>query len=211
MVTAGPTYEAIDPVRFIGNHSSGKMGFALAEELYFQGADVLLVTGPTQQKTAYKGVKVVQVVSAAEMFDACVAAFPTTDIAVMAAAVADYTPSSVSTDKIKKQAENLQLPLTRTKDILQWLGQQKKEGQFVVGFALETSNEKENALAKLRSKNADCIILNSLNDKGAGFGGDTNKVTILDKTGKEKKIELTVKKDIAKDIVSFIALQIHVV
>jgi len=210
LVTAGPTYEAIDPVRFIGNHSSGKMGFALAEELYLQGADVLLVTGPTQQKTAYPGIRVIHVVSAAEMFTACEAAFQTMDITIMSAAVADYTPVSVANEKIKKQSGDLQLSLIKTKDILQYLGQQKRADQFIAGFALETNNEKENALAKLRSKHADCIILNSLRDAGAGFGGDTNKVTIIDKAGTEKNIELTSKKDIAKNIVSFIALQIHV-
>jgi len=209
MVTAGPTYEAIDPVRFIGNHSSGKMGFALAEELYLRGAEVLLITGPTQQQTTYKGIRVQKVVSAAEMFTASDAAFPSTDIAIMSAAVADYTPTTVADEKIKKRSVNFELSLTQTKDILQHIGQQKKPGQFVVGFALETNNEKENALAKLVSKNADCIILNSMNDKGAGFGGDTNRVTILGKSGEERNIELKSKKEIAKDIVSFIASQIH--
>ena len=209
MVTAGPTYEAIDPVRFIGNHSSGKMGFALAEELYLQGAEVLLITGPTQQRTTYKGIDIKKVVSATEMFAASEAAFPAMDIAIMSAAVADYTPTTVADEKIKKRSANFELSLTKTKDILQHIGQQKKPGQFVAGFALETNNEKENALAKLVSKNADCIILNSMNDKGAGFGGDTNKVTILSKSGEEQEIALKTKKEIAKDIVSFIVLQIH--
>jgi phosphopantothenoylcysteine decarboxylase/phosphopantothenate--cysteine ligase len=209
LVTAGPTYEAIDPVRFVGNHSSGKMGFALAEELYLRGAAVELVTGPTQQKTAYKGIRVTKVVSAAEMFTACESLFPSMDIAVMAAAVADYTPEQVSNEKIKKETSNFALPLTRTKDILKYIGTQKKKGQFVVGFALETNNEKENALAKLRSKDADGIVLNSLRDEKAGFGVDTNKVTILDKSGKEWVSELKSKKEIAKDIVSFIVSQTH--
>jgi len=209
LVTAGPTYEAIDPVRFVGNHSSGKMGFALAEELYLRGAAVELVTGPTQQHTAYKGIGVTKVVSAAEMFTACEALFPSMDIAVMAAAVADYTPEKVSNEKIKKETSNFELSLTKTKDILKYIGTQKKKGQFVVGFALETNNEKENALAKLRSKDADGIVLNSLRDEKAGFGVDTNKVTILDKSGKEWVSELKSKKEIAKDIVSFIVSQTH--
>jgi phosphopantothenoylcysteine decarboxylase/phosphopantothenate--cysteine ligase len=209
LVTAGPTYEAIDPVRFVGNHSSGKMGFALAEELYLRGAAVELVTGPTQQHIAYKGIKVTKVVSAAEMFTACEALFPSMDIAVMAAAVADYTPEEVSNEKIKKETGNFALSLTKTKDILKYIGTQKKKDQFVLGFALETNNEKENALAKLRSKNADGIVLNSLRDEKAGFGVDTNKVTILVKSGKEWVSELKSKKEIAKDIVSFIVSQTH--
>ena len=205
MVTAGPTYEAIDPVRFIGNHSSGKMGFALAEELYLQGADVLLITGPSQQKISYKGIELVRVISAAEMFIACESAFAKADIMVMSAAVADYTPLNAATEKIKKQSDSFDLSLKKTTDILKHLGQQKKAGQFLVGFALETNNEKENALAKLRSKNLDAIILNSLNDTGAGFGVDTNQVTVIDKSGQEKSFTLKSKKEIAKDIVSFIA------
>ncbi len=204
LVTAGPTYEAIDPVRFIGNHSSGKMGFALAEELYMQGADVILVTGPTQQQVAYKGIQLISVTSASDMFDACTTAFVTADITVMAAAVADYTPASVADQKIKKQSDTLDIALNKTRDILKHLGSQKKDGQFLVGFALETNNEKANAVAKLQSKNLDAIVLNSLNDQGAGFGGDTNQVTIIDKSGKEKNISLTSKKETAKEIVSFI-------
>jgi phosphopantothenoylcysteine decarboxylase/phosphopantothenate--cysteine ligase len=209
LVTAGPTYEALDPVRFIGNHSSGKMGFALAEEFYLRGAEVQLVTGPTQLRTHFKGIKITSVVSAAEMFTACVDIFPSVDIAVMSAAVADYTPKQVSSEKIKKQEAGFELPLTRTKDILQYLGSQKQGKQFVAGFALETQNEKANALAKLHSKNADAIVLNSLRDADAGFGVDTNQVTILDKSGKEWVSGLKSKKEIAKDIVSFIAAQIH--
>jgi len=209
MVTAGPTYEAIDPVRFIGNHSSGKMGFALAEELYMQGADVKLITGPTHQQIAYKGIQVTEVVSAADMFTACEAVFDTTDIAVMCAAVADYTPIEVADEKIKKQPGNLVLSLAQTKDILQTIGQKKKPGQFVVGFALETNNEKENALVKLQSKNADCMILNSLRTEGAGFGTDTNQVTIFDRSGKATELAVNTKKGIAKDIVSYIVQQLH--
>ena len=209
MVTAGPTYEAIDPVRFIGNHSSGKMGFALAEELYLNGADVLLITGPTNQRVAYKGIRVTEVVSASDMFTACEEAFDTTDIAIMSAAVADYTPEKVANEKIKKQSGTPELLLTKTKDILQHIGQRKRTGQFVAGFALETNDEKENALIKLQSKNADCIILNSLRTEGAGFGTDTNKVTIFDRSGAVTEIGLKPKKGIAKDIVSYIVQQIH--
>ncbi|MBI2284561.1 MAG: bifunctional phosphopantothenoylcysteine decarboxylase/phosphopantothenate--cysteine ligase CoaBC [Bacteroidetes bacterium] len=209
MVTAGPTYEAIDPVRFIGNHSSGKMGFALAEELYLRGADVQLITGPTQQTTAFTGIRVNKVRSAAEMFDASVAIFPGVDIAVMSAAVADYSPEKTADEKIKKQPGNLALVLVPTKDILRYVGTHKKQGQYVVGFALETQNEKENARKKLESKQADCIVLNSLRDEAAGFGVDTNKVTLLSKDGSEMVTELKSKKEIAKDIVSFIVSRLH--
>lgn len=205
LVTAGPTYEAIDPVRFVGNHSSGKMGFAIAEELYNRGAAVTLVTGPTQQKIAGSHIQVVHVQSAAEMFDAAQNAFAGADITVMAAAVADYTPASPATEKIKKNGATLELSLNKTKDILKHLGSIKKEGQVLIGFALETEHEKANALTKLQSKNLDAIVLNSLRDKGAGFGVDTNQVTIIDKNGTEKNIALKSKKEIAKDIVSFIA------
>lgn len=209
MVTAGPTYEAIDPVRFVGNHSSGKMGFALAEELYMRGADVELIIGPTHQRTNYKGIHVTPVVSAAGMFTACEKVFPSTDLVVMSAAVADYSPVTTANEKIKKQSGNLELSLAPTKDILQYLGSKKRKDQYVVGFALETNNEKENALKKLQSKNADCIVLNSLKDADAGFSGDTNKITILDRSGKEWVSELKSKREIAKDIVSFIVSQIH--
>ena len=209
LVTAGPTYEAIDPVRFIGNHSSGKMGFALAEELYLCGAAVNLVTGPTQQQTVYKGIMVTKVVSASEMFAACEQLFPMVDIAIMSAAVADYTPIDIANEKIKKQSGNLELSLTQTKDILRYVGTQKKDHQYIVGFALETRNEKENALKKLVSKNADCIVLNSLRDEAAGFGVDTNQVTILSKSGKEIVTGIKSKKEIAKDIVSFIVSELH--
>jgi phosphopantothenoylcysteine decarboxylase/phosphopantothenate--cysteine ligase len=204
LVTAGPTYESIDPVRFIGNHSSGKMGFALAEALYLRGADVTLVTGPTQEKPGYTGIRVLSVQSAAEMFDACETAFAAADITVMAAAVADYSPATVAAEKIKKQSGTLEMVLNKTKDILKYLGELKKTGQVLIGFALETNDEKAHALAKLQSKNLDAIVLNSLQDKGAGFGGDTNKVMIIDRSGKEMNIALKSKKETAKDIVSFI-------
>lgn len=204
MVTAGPTYEAIDPVRFIGNHSSGKMGFAIAEELYLRGADVTLITGPTHQKTSYKGIEVQPVVSGDEMYNAATKSFISAQIAVMSAAVADYKPVTAATDKIKKKQEEWEISLVKNKDILLQLGKEKKKGQFLVGFALETSNEKENALGKLQSKNADAIVLNSLNDKDAGFGIDTNAVTIFHSNGAELKTGVKSKKEVAADIVSFI-------
>lgn len=209
LVTAGPTYEPIDPVRFIGNHSSGKMGFAIAEELYLQGADVTLVTGPTHETLAYKGITRKDVRSAQEMYNACHEQFAITDIAIMSAAVADYTPETIATEKVKKKEDSWALSLKKTKDILFSLGQIKQPHQFIAGFALETNNEKENALGKLRNKNADCIVLNSLNDNSAGFGFDTNKITILHKSGEEINFELKSKKEVAKDIVSFIISKIH--
>ncbi|MEI2750484.1 MAG: bifunctional phosphopantothenoylcysteine decarboxylase/phosphopantothenate--cysteine ligase CoaBC [Ferruginibacter sp.] len=169
LITAGPTYEAIDPVRFIGNHSSGKMGVALASECKRRGAEVVLVYGPGTA-TIPAGIKVIRVVSAADMYNACTKEFADADIAIMSAAVADYTVQNPAANKIKKESENLVLELEKTKDILKALGAEKKNGQFLVGFALETNNEKENALKKLASKNADMIVLNSLNDAGAGFG-----------------------------------------
>jgi len=203
LVTAGPTYEAIDPVRFIGNHSSGKMGYAIAEELWGRGAEVTLISGPVSFQQQTKGVEVVKVTSAEEMYQAC---FKATDydIAVMAAAVADYTPSVVSDKKIKKSDGELVLSLKKTKDILGMLGKEKSDKQLLIGFALETNNEKENAQKKLKDKNADLIVLNSLNDEGAGFGHDTNRVTLYFKNGIEKQIELKSKKALAKDIVDAI-------
>lgn len=210
IVTAGPTHEAIDPVRFIGNHSSGKMGFAIAEALYLRGADVILITGPTSQQTNYKGITVQPVVSADDMYAAAVKAFEDANIAVMSAAVADYKPAQAAQEKIKKKQDEWSIELVKNKDILHQLGQQKKTGQFLLGFALETNNEKENALSKLKSKNADGIVLNSLNDKDAGFGVDTNTVTIFHASGAEEKIGLKPKKEIAADIVSFIIKHLHV-
>ena len=200
-VTAGPTYEPIDPVRFIGNNSSGKMGVAIAQELYKRGADVTLIMGPSQLELSFKGINLIKVKTAAEMFAACNTIFAETDIAIMAAAVADYTPVTVAEEKIKKKENNLTLELTKTKDILKSLGEKKKKGQIIVGFALETNNEKENALEKLKRKNADILVLNSLNDAGAGFGYDTNKVTIFGKEGKEFNFSTKSKTEVAKDIV----------
>ena len=210
LITAGPTYEKIDPVRFIGNHSSGKMGFALAEEFYLQGADVILIAGPTAERISFNGITVVNVTTSDEMYDACIYYFDDCLVAVMSAAVADYKPVTFSDKKIKKKEDQWQLQLTMTKDILQQLGSIKKSVQFLAGFALETDNEKENAIAKLKNKNADCIILNSLNDKKAGFGFDTNKISILDQLGNERLFELKTKKEVAKDIVSYITEKINV-
>lgn len=207
LVTAGPTYEAIDPVRFISNHSTGKMGIAIAEEMKNRGAEVTLVLGPTT--VAVKpGINIIHVKSAEQMYDACIAAFPDTDIAVMSAAVADYTPVTRANEKIKKTEEQFTIGLTKTKDILKSLGEQKKH-QLLVGFALETNNEKEYALKKLHTKNADFIVLNSLNDAGAGFGHDTNKITIFDKQGNEYPFEVKTKKEVAKDIVNTIIKALH--
>jgi phosphopantothenoylcysteine decarboxylase / phosphopantothenate---cysteine ligase len=208
LVTAGPTYEAIDPVRFIGNHSSGKMGVAIAEALQQSGAEVTLVLGPSSL-TPSDNIKTVRVRSAAEMYDACQAVFANMDIAVMSAAVADYTPVTVAQKKIKKKTDDFSIALTKTKDILLSLGQQKKDGQLLVGFALETNSEREYALGKLQTKNADMIVLNSLNDKGAGFGHDTNKITIFDKEGNEYPFETKTKKQVATDIVNTIIKKIH--
>lgn len=204
LVTAGPTYEAIDPVRFIGNHSSGKMGIAIAKELHRQGADVSLILGPTTGNFSANGIHLTRVISAEDMYEACHKIFENIDLAVMAAAVADYTPVIKAEQKIKKNDSNLNLELTKTKDILKSLGEKKKTDQVLVGFALETVNEKQYALEKLQKKNADMIVLNSLNDPGAGFGHDTNKVTIFQRGGKEMHFETKSKEEVAKDIVATI-------
>ncbi len=208
LVTAGPTYEAIDPVRFIGNHSSGKMGVAIAEEMKNRGAYVTLVLGPSNL-TVSESIEVIKVKSANEMYEACVNRFGNIDIAVMSAAVADYTPVNTASEKIKKNESSFNIELTKTKDILQSLGEKKKAKQLLVGFALETNNEKEFALKKLQTKNADMIVLNSLNDTGAGFGYDTNKITIFDKQGNEYKFDTKPKKEVAKDIVNTIIQLLH--
>ncbi len=203
LVTAGPTYEALDPVRFIGNHSSGKMGMEIANELAERGAEVTLVLGPSALKNS-AGIKTIRVKSAEEMYNACVEEFADKQIAVMSAAVADYTPVTVAEEKIKKKTDSFVIELKKTTDILKQLGTTKKDGQILVGFALETNNEKEYALKKLSEKNADIIVLNSLNDAGAGFGHDTNKVTIFDKKGNEYLFETKSKKQVAEDIVNTI-------
>lgn len=203
-VSAGPTYEPLDPVRFIGNHSSGKMGVAIAEELFARGADVTLIMGPSAIKLPSNGIRSVRVNTAEEMYKACTTQFANSDIGVMAAAVADYTPAEVATDKIKKNKDELVIELKKTKDILKSLGEKKSKEQVLVGFALETNNEREYALDKLKRKSADMVVLNSLNDKGAGFGTDTNKISIFDKSGKEFHYELMSKKEAAKNIVDTI-------
>ena len=200
-VSAGPTYEPLDPVRFIGNHSSGKMGLALAEELYKKGADVTLIMGPSTINLPGNGIKSYRVNTADEMYEACTKEFERSDIGVMAAAVADYTPAVVAGKKIKKNDGELVIELKKTKDILKSLGEKKSGKQVLVGFALETDNEREYAMGKLKNKNADMVVMNSLKDEGAGFGTDTNKITIFDKSGQEFNYELMSKKDAAKNIV----------
>ncbi len=204
IVTAGPTYEPIDPVRFIGNHSSGKMGFAIAKELYNRGAVVTLIAGPTSIDTKFNGITLIKVNTAGEMYKTSNDAFENADLAVMAAAVADYTPLTPEKEKIKKKEELLTIELTKTKDILKSLGDRKKAGQVLIGFALETNNGKQHAREKLQNKNADMIVLNSLNDAGAGFGHDTNKITIFEKGGQEFNFGIKSKTDVAKDIVDTI-------
>ena len=208
LVTAGPTYEAIDPVRFIGNHSSGKMGFAIADELAKQGAVVTLVTGPTSQITLHNQVKRIDVTTAAQMLETCLQYFELADACVMSAAVADYTPVTVSTQKIKKKEESFCIDLKKTTDILKVLGERKRDGQLLIGFALETQNEEQNAIDKLHKKNLDLIILNSLNDDGAGFKLDTNKITMIDrnlqKTVFDTKSKIEVAVDICQKIISLI-------
>ncbi len=199
LVTAGPTHEAIDPVRFIGNHSSGKMGYALASQLAQLGAEVTLISGPTNL-TAPAGTALVTVTSAAQMLDACLVHFAQSDITIMSAAVADYTPKEVSNKKIKKQPGDLRIELVKTTDILAELGKQKQQGQLLVGFALETHDERTNATAKLHQKNLDFIVLNSMQDQGAGFAGDSNKVTIIDRNGRETAFDLKPKTAVAQDI-----------
>lgn len=210
LVSAGPTYEAIDPVRFIGNHSSGKMGIAIAKELHRRGADVTLIAGPMQHELSANGMDIVKVTTAEEMFQACEKVFDKMDITVMSAAVSDYTPVTTAKEKIKKKEDKIIIELSKTKDILKSLGEKKKPDQVLVGFALETNDEKKNALEKLASKKADLIVLNSLNDEKAGFGYDTNKISIFGKDGKEFHFESKTKQEVAKDIIDTI-IQLHYV
>ena len=203
LITAGPTYENIDPVRFIGNHSSGKMGFDLAKEAAKRGAEVTLISGPSSQKTDDKNIKVYRVTSAQEMFDEVFKHYENTDIAIMSAAVADYTPKVKATEKIKKNEQELTMELIKNKDILRTMGE-KKTHQFLVGFALETQNEEENAKGKLVKKNLDMIVLNSLRDEGAGFANATNKIKIFTPT-EEQYFTLKSKEEVACDILNFIA------
>ena len=209
LVTAGPTHEAIDPVRFIGNHSSGKMGIAIARELAWRGAQVTLVLGPSALSIEEPGITVQRVTSAAEMYDACLVAFTDAHLAVLSAAVADYTPAAPAQEKIKKSDGALVLELVKTRDILKTLGEVKKTGQLLVGFALETRTGREYALAKLKAKNADYIVLNSLQDQGAGFGLDTNKITIFGNNGFEQAFGTKSKQQVAKDIVDIIVKSWH--
>tara|TARA_R110000787_G_scaffold210882_4_gene320613 strand:- start:53 stop:1264 length:1212 start_codon:yes stop_codon:yes gene_type:complete len=207
LITAGPTYEAIDPVRFIGNHSSGKMGFEIAKAAANLGAEVSLISGPSHQKITHSLVHQIDVVTAEEMYVASHQKFAEVDIAILSAAVADYRPKNIVTEKIKKKDTSLEIELEPTKDILASLGAIKKH-QFLVGFALETNNELENAIAKLERKNLDAIVLNSLKDTGAGFATDTNKVTFIDKEKNLVPFELKSKSDVAIDIINEILKRI---
>src|SRR5215204_1395539 len=209
LVTAGPTFEPIDPVRFIGNHSSGKMGVAICQELARRGAEVHLILGPSSIQVEQENIHLHKVQTAEQMYQTSVKLFPEADITIMSAAVADYTPVNAHPDKIKKSSETLTVELTKTKDILKSLGEKKYNGQILVGFALETMNEKEYALSKLKTKNADMIVLNSLNEEGAGFGYDTNKITIFEKSGKEISYERKPKQQVAKDIVDRIVNMLY--
>lgn len=208
VVTAGPTYEKIDPVRFIGNYSSGKMGLAIAEEFAGRGAEVVLVCGPVNLKTSHPAIRRVDVESAAQMYEVTSKEFVNSDVAVLSAAVADFTPKEKADHKIKRGKDDLLLELLPTKDIAAELGRIKTASQLLVGFALETNDEEVNALSKMQRKNLDMIVLNSLNDKGAGFSVDTNKVTILDKAGNKTVYELKTKVEVAKDIVDQIAFRL---
>jgi phosphopantothenoylcysteine decarboxylase / phosphopantothenate---cysteine ligase len=202
VITAGPTYEAIDPVRFIGNHSSGKMGIAIANELASKGADVTLICGPSTIKSIHSAIKRINVVSAEEMFEATTHAFKKSDIAILSAAVADFKPAKQEKNKIKKANTSLLIELEPTKDILAALGKVKNKKQILIGFALETNNELVHAKEKLKKKNLDFIVLNSLNDENAGFGVDTNKITIIEKNNKTTSFSLKSKDLVAKDIVA---------
>lgn len=209
LVTAGPTYEAIDPVRFIGNHSSGKMGMAIAEQLAREGASVHLIAGPGNYDTLSSSVNLHNVRSADEMYDSADQLFPSSDIAVFAAAVADYKPKQAADQKIKKKGDTLELTLVKNKDIALEMGAKKQNGQLTVGFALETENEAINAQKKLENKNLDLIVLNSLNDRGAGFSHDTNKITIFSKKNDTLEFPLKSKKEVAFDIVEAIKANMH--
>lgn len=202
LISAGPTYEAIDPVRFIGNHSSGKMGVALAEEAAKEGAQVTLVLGPSSVLPANSAIKVLHIESAQEMYNTCTRLFKTHDIAIMSAAVADYRPAKISATKIKKQDASLTIQLEPTPDTLASLGKLKTKRQMLVGFALETNNEIENAKKKVKTKNLDFIVLNSLRNKNAGFRHNTNKISIIDRNNKIHNFELKNKDEVAKDIIA---------
>jgi phosphopantothenoylcysteine decarboxylase / phosphopantothenate---cysteine ligase len=202
LITAGPTYEKIDPVRFVGNYSTGKMGFALAEVCALQGADVCLIAGPVQLKTKHQNIERIDVESAQEMYEAVMNRFYGMDGAILCAAVADFTPIDAAQTKLKREKENLVLELKPTKDIAAAVGEMKTESQFLVGFALETNNEEVNAMSKMERKNFDFIVLNSLQDAQAGFGYDTNKISIIHRSGDKKEFDLKNKNAVAQDIVS---------
>jgi len=205
LITAGPTQESIDPVRYISNHSTGKMGYAIAQSFAYAGANVTLVSGPTAQSIPDPAIHVIKVRTAQEMYQATQEAFPSADVVILSAAVADYTPAYPAERKIKKKETHFNIELTKTVDIAATLGRQKREGQIMVGFALETDNELENALGKLKSKNLDLIVLNSLNDKGAGFAYDTNKITVIEAGGTVHRFELKSKTEVAQDILKLVA------
>ncbi len=208
LITAGPTYEAIDPVRFIGNHSSGKMGYDIAEAAVNLGAQVILVSGPTSIAVKNNSIQLIRVVSAQEMYDKCLEHYETVDVVVAAAAVADYKPKVLEDQKIKKTQASFSIELEKTKDILAALGKTKKN-QFLIGFALETENEIENAKLKIQKKNLDLIVLNSLQDCGAGFGKPTNKVTFIDKDFNIEAMELKLKEEVAVDILNKVIKHYH--
>ena len=208
LITAGPTYEPIDPVRFIGNHSSGKMGFDIAASAANQGAEVILISGPSHLNVSNSRIKLIRIVTAQEMYEACHQYYDAVDIAICAAAVADYRPSHVANQKIKKTEDHFSIELEKTSDILASLGKIKKH-QFLIGFALETENEIENAKLKIQKKNLDLIVLNSLQDEGAGFGKSTNKVTFIDRNNHIEAMELKSKEAVAQDIINKIIAQYH--
>ncbi len=201
-MTVGPTYEKIDPVRFIGNFSSGKMGFAIAEELAKNGADVFLISGPVSLKIQHPRIQRIDVLSAEEMYRESVKRFSDCHCAIMTAAVSDFTPLHACGQKLKRDKENYNFELKPTKDIAETLGEMKTKNQILIGFALETTNEEMNANLKLEKKNLDVIVLNSLNDAGAGFRHDTNKISMIRRSGEMKKFKLKTKKEVAKDIVA---------
>jgi len=202
MITTGPTYEKIDPVRFIGNFSSGKMGFSIAEKLAVEGAQVTLISGPSACQTLHPNIQRIDVVSAQEMYETSLEHFPNCNGAIMTAAVADFTPLNPLDAKVKREKSNYTIELTPTQDIAASLGKIKASNQFLVGFALETNDEEQNAQSKLERKNLDFIVLNSLNDAGAGFQHDTNKITIISRDGQVKKFDLKPKTQVAEDIVN---------
>ena len=204
LITAGPTQEPIDPVRYISNHSTGKMGYAIARAFARAGAEVTLVSGPTALSLPHPAVRRVLVRSAQEMYAASAEAFPTTDLMILNAAVADYTPAHPANQKIKKNESAFSLELTKTTDIAATLGSQKRADQLMMGFALETNNEHENALGKLHRKNLDWIVLNSLRDSGAGFGHDTNKITVMDRAGQVRSFDLKTKEEVADDLLTLV-------